>query len=54
MLATKFHYTSWFRASSELAPNPFRTGSELAPNQLVLWNLARTSFKPAPNKLRTS
>jgi len=33
MVKAKFHYTSWFRAGSEQAPNQFRTSSELAPNR---------------------
>jgi len=30
MIKAKFHYTSWFGASSELAPNMFGASSELA------------------------
>ena len=30
MLKAKFHYASWFGASSELAPNMFEASSELA------------------------
>jgi len=30
LLKAKFHYTSWFGASSELAPNMFGASSELA------------------------
>ena len=37
----KFHYTSWFRAGSEQAPNQLRTSSELAPNMFG------DSFEPA-------
>jgi len=36
VLKAKFHYASWFGASSELAPNMFRASSELASE----WNLA--------------
>jgi len=30
LVRAKFHYTSWFGASSELAPNMFGASSELA------------------------
>jgi len=32
LVRAKFHYTSWFRAGSEQAPNQLRTSSELPPN----------------------
>jgi len=35
VLKAKFHYASWFGASSKLAPNLLRTCSEPAPNQLA-------------------
>jgi len=58
MLATKFNYTSWFGASSELAPNqiepaPNRFGASSEPASVMEFgtNQLQTSSEQAPNQL---